>query len=204
MKYLVSLRNLDISANLIRNLKELDNVKSLDHLTCLDLSYNHCQKIKFYKIVMVYKLPQIRTLDGVDITPEDYVKAEIFYGQEVEQKKQIFKSILPEEEFIDRRIFTSHMLDPDSDTEPAEYDFFDKYGEDGKKIDNPPSYLPKGRTYPFGTGRGIDPPNTTIDLDFVAASVEYMKEQIDNYLKENKNETLKETMNAHFDATNTS
>ena len=163
----------------------MDSVKDLEQLATIDLSYNTCQKTKFYKTIVVYKLPQLRSLDGSDITPQDYVKSAIFYGEDVEARKKIFGEVLPEEEYIDRRIFTSHMLDPDSDTEPAEYDFFDKYDEEGAKIEERPGYLPPSKPYPFGTGAsGVEPMPTTVNLDFVAESVDYMREQIMNYLKE--------------------
>lgn len=149
------------------------------------MSYNPCQKVKFYKIIVFYKLPQLRSLDGNEITEKDFVKAEIFYGGDVKAKEDIFNELLPEEEFIDRRIYTSHMLDPDSDTEPAEYDFFDKYDEDGNLINDRPTYLPKNAAYPFGTGRpGVEPMATTINLEMITQSVDYMREKISQYLQE--------------------
>ena len=172
---------------MIRGLKELDALKDLSQLASLDLAFNTCQKIKFYKIIIIHKLPQLRSLDGVEITAQNYVKAGIFYGDEVEDKKKIFKTILPEEEYIDRRIFTSYMLDPDSDTEPADYDFFDKYDENGNRIEEKPGYLPADRAYPFGTGKGnsgVEPMMSTVNLEFVAQSVDYMRQQIMDYLKE--------------------
>ena len=175
---------MDVSSNLIRNLKELASVEGISHLTSLDLSYNLCQKVKYYKLILIHRLPQLRTLDGQAVTAQDFVKAEIFYGGDVQAKQGIFKRLMPDEEFIDRRIFTSHMLDPDSDEEPAEYDFFDQYDEDGRKIDQPPSYLPVGRAYPFGSGpNAVQPTQTVVNLDFVAQSVDYMREQISQYLQ---------------------
>lgn len=195
VSYLTSLRNADFSGNSIKSLKELDSLKGIDFLTNLDLSYNACQKVKFYKIIVFYKLPQLRSLDGNEITKKDFVKAEIFYGGDVDAKNRIFNELMPEEEFIDRRIYTSNMLDPDSDTEPAEYDFFDKYDEDGNLINTRPTYLPKNAAYPFGIGKpGVEPMATTINLEMITQSVDYMREQISNYLKErHKSDTAEET-----------
>lgn len=190
---MTSLRNADFSANGITSMKELEHLKDIDFLTNLDLSYNPCQNIKFYKIIVVHKLPQLRSLDGLEITEKDFVKAEIFYGGDVEAKKRIFQEVLPEEEFIDRRIFTSHMLDPDSDVEPAEYDFFDKYDEDGKKMDVAPSYLPNGTAYPFGTGsRGIEQMTTVVNLEYITQSVDYMREQIIKYLQDKSTQEIQD------------
>jgi hypothetical protein len=45
----------------------------------------------------------------VIIAPEDIVKAENLYGMDLEDRKRIFKDILPDEEFIDRRIHVSDV-----------------------------------------------------------------------------------------------
>jgi protein phosphatase 1 regulatory subunit 7 len=52
----------------------------------------------------LYRLPGLRTLDGFNITSEEIVKAENLYGMDLDDRKNIFNEILPEEEFIDRRI----------------------------------------------------------------------------------------------------
>mgnify|MGYP006969969937 CR=1 FL=1 len=52
----------------------------------------------------MYRLPGLRTLDGFYITSEEIVKAENLYGMDLDDRKNIFNEILPEEEFIDRRI----------------------------------------------------------------------------------------------------
>ena len=42
--------------------------------------------------------------------PEDIVKAENLYAMDLEDRKRIFKEILPHEEFIDRRIHISDVF----------------------------------------------------------------------------------------------
>lgn len=98
----------------------------LSLLTNLDLCFNQCQNLKFYKTQVIYKIPQLRTLDGVAITANDIAKSEIFYGHDLEQKKRIFGGILENEEFVDRRLFKSSMLDPETESEPGDYDFFER------------------------------------------------------------------------------
>ncbi len=52
----------------------------------------------------------------------------------MEDKRRIFNAILPEEEFIDRRIHKSEYLDPESDSDNDDYDFADKYDTNGRKL----------------------------------------------------------------------
>ena len=53
---------------------------------------------------MLYGLPGLRNLDGVPVTPEEVVKAENLNGMDLEDRRRIFSQLLPDEEFIDRRI----------------------------------------------------------------------------------------------------
>jgi hypothetical protein len=61
-------------------------------------------------------------LDGVEISREEKVKAENLHGYDLQDLEIIFKSLLPEEKFVDRRIFTIEEVPPesDSDDEPAQ------------------------------------------------------------------------------------
>lgn len=43
-------------------------------------------------------------LDGVEISNEEKVKAENLHGYDLQDREIIFKSLLPEEKFVDRRI----------------------------------------------------------------------------------------------------
>ena len=43
-------------------------------------------------------------LDGVEISSEEKVKAENLHGYDLQDREIIFKSILPDEKFVDRRI----------------------------------------------------------------------------------------------------
>jgi hypothetical protein len=46
----------------------------------------------------------------------------------LEEKRGIFDNLLPNEheQFVDRRLYTSNMIDIESDSEPGDYDFFEK------------------------------------------------------------------------------
>jgi hypothetical protein len=52
----------------------------------------------------------LQTLDGSPLESQEIINSEDFYGLHVEEKFNIFKEILPEEEFIDRRINKSDLL----------------------------------------------------------------------------------------------
>lgn len=56
-------------------------------------------------------------LDGVEITSEEKVKAENFHGYDVQDREIIFKSLLPDEKFVDRRIQTIDDVYPESDSD---------------------------------------------------------------------------------------
>jgi len=54
-------------------------------------------------------------LDGVEITSEEKVKAENLHGYDLQDREIIFKSLLPEEKFIDRRIACIEDVPQESD-----------------------------------------------------------------------------------------
>lgn len=60
-------------------------------------------------------MPQLRMLDGVEISSEEKVKAENLHGYDLQDREIIFKSLLPEEKFIDRRIGCIEDVPPESD-----------------------------------------------------------------------------------------
>ncbi len=78
-------------------------------------------------------MPQLRSLDGQDVTHFEKVKADILFGADLENKKEIFKNFLPDEQFVDRRLFVAEQIDPESDSEEEEMEKMDNY-ESGRKI----------------------------------------------------------------------
>jgi len=79
-------------------------------LSNLDLCFNPVQERRCYRTQVIYKLLMLQTLDGTPLTNEEVARSEDFYGLYVEEKFNIFKSVLPEEEFIDRRIHRSELV----------------------------------------------------------------------------------------------
>jgi protein phosphatase 1 regulatory subunit 7 len=65
----------------------------------------------------LFYLPQLRTLDGQEVSHFEKVKADILFGADLENKKEIFKTFLPDEQFIDKRLFVAEQIDPESDSD---------------------------------------------------------------------------------------
>jgi hypothetical protein len=56
-------------------------------------------------------------LDGVEISSEDKVKAENLHGYDLQDREIIFKSLLPDEKFVDRRIGCIEDVPQESESE---------------------------------------------------------------------------------------
>jgi len=150
---LVSLRSLYLSDNQISKVRSLNYIENLMDLSDLDLCYNPIQKRRYYRFQVIFKLPQLRSLDGVAINEKEAVKSENFFGLDNEERKAIFLNLLPEEEFVDRRVHKSEFLDPESDSDIGdELDFADKYDSQGKQIKVGP-ITPKSESAPNRSGR---------------------------------------------------
>ena len=61
------------------------------------------------------ELNLLRKLDGLEIQSDDKVKAENLHGTDVKDREKIFKAQLPEEKFVDRRLFTYEDIEPESE-----------------------------------------------------------------------------------------
>ena len=56
-------------------------------------------------------------LDGVDIIAEDKAKAENLHGVDLNDRDKIFKVMLPQESFVDRRIAVYEDVEEESEDE---------------------------------------------------------------------------------------
>jgi len=120
-----SLKFLKLSLNNISKIGQLKYIKNLPLLTDVDLCVNPVQTAKYYRLQCLFHMPQLRIIDGTEITAEEKVKAENLHGFDQQDREIIFKSLLPEEKFVDRRI--SKIEDV-----PAEPDS----GEEGEVVMN--------------------------------------------------------------------
>ncbi len=114
---LVSLRELNLAKNNIGHIRQAVYLENFMYLNCLDLSYNPLQERKYYRLQVIYHLPMLQTLDGSLLSGQEVVVAESLYGLDVEEKYNIFKKHLPEEEFVDRRIHKSELIEAETDSE---------------------------------------------------------------------------------------
>ena len=105
-----SLIELEIASNEITCLDQIDALSSVGLLSSLDLSMNPCQSIKFYRFHVIFLLAQLSVLDGQTVDPKEATKAAAFFDQSVGLDKQHFKSVLPNENFIDKRVFMQTLV----------------------------------------------------------------------------------------------
>jgi Leucine-rich repeat (LRR) protein len=112
-----TLKFLNMSLNNIRKVNQLKYIENLPLITEVDFCVNPVQSCKYYRLQCLFHMPQLRMLDGVEITSEEKVKAENLHGYDLQDREIIFKSLLPEEKFIDRRILRIEDVAAESDSE---------------------------------------------------------------------------------------
>ena len=117
MEHIHSLRFLNLSLNNIKKINQLKYIENLPLLTEVDLCVNPVQSVKHYRLQCLFHMPQLRMQDGVEITNEEKVKAENLHGYDLQDREIIFKSLLPEEKFVDRRISSIDEVAPESDSD---------------------------------------------------------------------------------------
>jgi hypothetical protein len=71
----------------------------------------------------------LQKLDGVALDGKELTAAESFYGLEYEERQAIFVKKLPEEEFVDRRVFKAEMVSNETDSEGEGNRFVDEYDQ---------------------------------------------------------------------------
>ena len=112
-----SLRFLNLALNNIVKVLQFQYIERLNLLTELDFSFNPVQNKKHYRSQVLYHIPQLRMLDGVDIIAEEKAKAENLHGVDLNDREKIFKAMLPQETFVDRRIAVYEDVEEESEDE---------------------------------------------------------------------------------------
>ena len=112
-----SLRFLNLALNNIVKVLQFQYIERLSLLTELDFSFNPVQNKKHYRSQVLYHIPQLRMLDGVDIIAEEKAKAENLHGVDLNDREKIFKVMLPQETFVDRRIAVYEDVEEESEDE---------------------------------------------------------------------------------------
>eukprot|EP01117_Protostelium_nocturnum_P019047 TRINITY_DN8138_c0_g1_i2.p1 TRINITY_DN8138_c0_g1~~TRINITY_DN8138_c0_g1_i2.p1 ORF type:complete len:267 (+),score=70.44 TRINITY_DN8138_c0_g1_i2:106-906(+) len=70
-----SLQKLDLTANYISNLKGIANLSELEHLRELYLIGNPCSSLAGYRHYIIQQLPQLQSLDGLEIEKSEKIEA---------------------------------------------------------------------------------------------------------------------------------
>lgn len=117
MQNIDSLRFLNLALNNIVKVLQFQYIERLNLLTELDFSFNPVQNKKHYRSQVLYHIPQLRMLDGVDIIAEEKAKAENLHGVDLNDREKIFKAMLPQETFVDRRIAVYEDVEEESEDE---------------------------------------------------------------------------------------
>jgi hypothetical protein len=106
---------LNLSLNNIVKVLQLQWIERLALLTELDFSFNPIQNKKHYRSQVLFHIPQLRMLDGVEIIAEEKVKSENLHGADVNDRQKIFAVMLPQENFVDRRINVYQDIEEESE-----------------------------------------------------------------------------------------
>jgi len=104
------LRKLFVSENRISRIQEVEGLQSFRFLCDLSLVPNPVTKLPHYRAQVIHRLPRLRSLDSEAVTAEEKVKADLIYGSDVEERREIFEQLLPEETFTDRRLVTEEGI----------------------------------------------------------------------------------------------
>jgi Leucine-rich repeat (LRR) protein len=153
---LMSLMKLNLSMNLIEKLNQSEYLQDLSLLSDLDLSDNPLTQKQLYRLRLLYRLPQLRFLDGSPATAEQKIKAENLYGLDLEDSKAIFEEIFPGQEFADRRIHNAEALSEESESDKEDIQFIDDprpitYGAFGSRLNSRESYFATRRSHSLST-----------------------------------------------------
>lgn len=115
-----TLRFLNLSLNKIKKVLQLRYIEMLPLLTELDMCFNPIMDTKYYRLQVVFHIPQLRLLDGQEVHPDEKIKAENLHGVDKADRETIFKTLLPQETFVDRRIQVFEDIEPESEDEDSE------------------------------------------------------------------------------------
>lgn len=117
LEYVETLRFLNLSLNQVRKITQLRFIENLPLITEVDFCFNPIQNVKHYRFQVLYHIPQLRALDGTETTSEEKIKAENLHGLDLNDRELIFKNLLAEETFVDRRISKFEEIEVESESD---------------------------------------------------------------------------------------
>jgi len=127
------LRKLRVSENRISQIRELNNLAEFSFLSDFYLDPNPLSELPQLRAQVLHRLPRLRCLDSVQVTAEERVKTDLVYGADIETRRDIFESLLPEETFVDRRLMTEEKIAQMELDEFGQNGDVGPYGRDGKQ-----------------------------------------------------------------------
>jgi hypothetical protein len=104
------MRKLCTSENRVANIQEVEGLQGFPFLCDLLLAPNPIVELPHYREQVLNRLPNLRLLDKQAASAEEKVKADVIYGTDVDRRREIFDSQLPQETFVDRRLVTEEGL----------------------------------------------------------------------------------------------
>lgn len=128
LRYLTGLKALNISSNRITQVFEVKHLKVLTSLISVNFENNPFKEVKFYKHIVLNDLPFLLEIDGKMLTEKEFIETEVFFGADLEEKKNIADKHLGVGKFEDNRIMHNQMKEfKDIVTEPAKLIVADFY-----------------------------------------------------------------------------
>ena len=86
---------MNLSQNCIYKVLQLRYIEQLPLLTELEMCFNPIMDKKHYRLQMLFHIPQLRMLDGMDIKAEEKIKAENLHSVDTPDRETIFKALMP-------------------------------------------------------------------------------------------------------------
>lgn len=100
---------------MVYKVRQLRYIEQLPLLTELEFCFNPIMDKKLYRLQVLFHIPQLRMLDGMEIQAEEKVKAENLHGVDLSDRETIFKALLPQENFVDRRLNVFEDIEVESE-----------------------------------------------------------------------------------------
>ncbi|CAD7922927.1 unnamed protein product [Amoebophrya sp. A25] len=104
----LALRKVCVTENKIKATEELSRLPTT--IADLYVTPNPVSELPFFRLQILRLLPHLRTLDDVPATPQEKVKANVAFGDDLGRQEELFEAILPREQFLDRRLITEELL----------------------------------------------------------------------------------------------
>ena len=86
---------LKLCGNIVKDLEGVKLLKFYRFLAELDLSNNQVRELPFYRSIVLYSLPMLKSLDGQSVEAEEVINARSLHGDYKKQMEDIWYSVNP-------------------------------------------------------------------------------------------------------------